>query len=251
MSVDARKGTARIGTSGYHYSHWRGVFYPENLPKPQWLSYYAQTFDTVEINNTFYHLPSAAAFDSWRKQGPRGFCYAVKFNRYGTHFMRLKKPRSTLGNFLNVTKRLKQTLGPILVQLRPRWNVNAERLDEFLAVAPRGLRVAVEFRDERWLCPEVFKVLERHHAALCIHDMLKNHPRLLTAEWTYLRYHGDHYSGSYSEEQLSREADWINRQLGSGLDVFAYFNNDAHGYAVNNARELRSYVKPWFLPSLA
>jgi uncharacterized protein YecE (DUF72 family) len=244
----AHQGTARIGTSGYHYNHWRAVFYPENLPKAQWLSYYAQTFDTVEINNTFYHLPSAAAFDSWRKQAPRGFCYAVKFNRYGTHFMRLKEPRSTLGNFLTVTKRLKQTLGPILVQLRPRWDVNAERLDEFLTAAPRGLRFAVEFRDERWLCNEVFKVLERHHVALCIHDMLKNHPRLLTAEWTYLRYHGDHYSGSYSEEQLSREAEWINRQLASGLDVFAYFNNDAHGYAVKNARELRAYIKPRFLP---
>ncbi|HXT54152.1 MAG TPA: DUF72 domain-containing protein, partial [Candidatus Eisenbacteria bacterium] len=92
------------------------------------------------------------------------------------------------------------------------------------------------------------KVLERYRAALCIHDMIKNHPRLLTAEWTYLRYHGDHYSGSYSEEQLSREADWIDRQLSSGLDVFGYFNNDAQGYAVKNARELRSYIKPRFLP---
>jgi len=140
--------------------------------------------------------------------------------------MRLKEPRSTLGNFLSVSKRLKQTLGPILVQLRPHWNVNTQRLDAFLAAAPRGLRFAVEFRDERWLCPEVYKVLERYRAALCIHDMIKNHPRLLTAEWTYLRYHGDHYSGSYSEVQLSREVEWIDRQLSSGLDVFGYFKND-------------------------
>ncbi len=240
-------GTARIGTSGYHNNHWRGVFYPEELPPTQWLSYYRERFDTVEINNTFYHLPSAAAFDSWRKQAPAGFCYAVKFNRFGTHFMRLKEPRSTLGNFLTVAKRLKQTLGPIHIQLPPGWSVNAQRLDEFLAAAPRRLRFAVEFRDERWLCPDVFTVLERHRAALCIHDMLKKHPRVVTADWTYLRYHGTHYSGSYSEQHLASEAEWINRQLAAGLDVFAYFNNDAQGHAVQNATDLKSKIQRRFL----
>lgn len=234
-----QKGTARIGTSGYHYNHWRGVFYPEELPKNRWFSYYARHFDTVEINNTFYHLPTAAAFDSWKAQAPAGFCYTVKFNRYGSHFMRLKEPRATLKNFLAVTKRLQQTLGPVLVQLPPRWSVNAERLDQFLASAPSRLRFAVEFRDERWLCPEVFKILEHHQAALCIHDMIKNHPRLVTAEWSYLRYHGDHYSGSYSERQLSAEAEWITGQLSAGIDVYAYFNNDAQGYAVKNAATLK------------
>jgi len=229
-------GTARIGTSGYHYNHWRGVFYPEDLPKAQWLSYYARSFDTVEINNTFYHLPSAAAFDSWKDQAPRGFCYAVKFNRYGSHFMRLKEPHATLENFLAVAKRLKRTLGPILVQLPPHWSVNIQRLDEFLAAAPRHFRFAIEFRDERWLCTDIFKILERRRAALCIHDMLKNHPRLLTADWTYLRYHGDRYSGSYCEEQLSSDAEWINRQLAAGLDIFAYFNNDAQGNTVKMRR---------------
>jgi uncharacterized protein YecE (DUF72 family) len=161
--------------------------------------------------------------------------------------MRLKEPRSTLGNFLTVAKRLKQTLGPILIQLPPRWTVNVERLDKFLAAAPRRLRFAVEFRDERWLRPDVFKVLERRHAALCIHDMIKNHPRELTAEWTYLRYHGDHYSGSYPEQHLASEAEWINRQLAAGLDVFGYFNNDSLGYAVQNAIDLKSKIQHRFL----
>ena len=242
-----RTSRARIGTSGYHYNHWRGVFYPKELPKAQWLFYYSQRFDTVEINNTFYHLPTATAFDSWRKQAPAGFCYAAKFNRYGSHFMRLKEPRSTLRNFLTVAKRLKQALGPILVQLPPHWKVNVQRLDEFLAAAPPRLRFAIEFRDERWLCPNVFTVLEQHRAALCIHDILKNHPRLVTSDWTYLRYHGDHYSGSYSEQHLTREAEWINRQLAAGLDVFAYFNNDAQGYAVQNATDLKSKIQRRFL----
>jgi uncharacterized protein YecE (DUF72 family) len=161
--------------------------------------------------------------------------------------MRLKEPRSTLGNFLTMAKRPKQTFGPILVQLPPRWSVNVQRLDEFLAAAPRRLRFAIEFRDERWLSPDVFTVLERHRAALCIHDMLKNHPRLVTADWTYLRYHGDHYSGSYSEQHLASEAEWINRQLAAGLDVFAYFNNDSQGYAVQNATDPKSKIQRRFL----
>jgi len=237
------QGKLRIGTSGFHYKHWRGIFYPDGLATSRWFSYYAQQFDTVEINNTFYHLPSAAAFDGWKEQAPRGFLYALKFNRYGSHWMRLKNAHSTIGNFLNVAKRLEESLGPILVQLPPRWNADAQRLEDFLSTAPRSLHWAVEFRDPSWLCREVYTVLQRYHAALCIHDIVANHPRILTSDWTYLRFHGDHYAGTYSPQKLSAEAKWIKQQLATGLDVFAYFNNDAQGYAVENAAELKSYVK--------
>lgn len=236
------QGTARIGTSGFHYNHWKKIFYPEALPKSGWFSHYAQQFDTVEINNTFYHLPSVAAFDAWKKQAPPGFLYAVKFNRYGSHWMRLKKPRETIGNFLQVAKRLENLLGPILVQLPPHWQVDAERLDSFLTAAPRSLRWAVEFRNPTWLCGEVYKILERHQAALCVQDMIKNHPRIITADWTYLRYHGQRYAGSYSPQKLAAEAKWIRQELNSGRDVFAYFNNDAEGYAVKNAAALKRYL---------
>jgi uncharacterized protein YecE (DUF72 family) len=235
-------GMLRIGTSGFHYNHWKGVFYPNGLPKSKWFSHYAKHFDTVEINNTFYHLPSASAFDCWKEQAPPGFLYALKFNRYGSHWMRLKNPRATIGNFLNVARRLEEFLGPILVQLPPHWHVDADRLDNFLAAAPRSLRWAVEFRHPSWLCPEIYAVLQRHHAALCVHDMIKNHPRVLTSEWTYLRYHGDHYATTYSPQKLAAEAKWIKRQLGSGMDVFAYFNNDAQGYAVRDATNLKRYL---------
>lgn len=234
-----KKGGLRIGTSGYHYDHWKGAFYPDDLPKSRWLDYYAQNFDTLELNNTFYRLPSAAAFDQWKSQAPPGFCYALKFNRFGTHFMRLKKPRSTLGKFVSVAKRLGKLLGPILVQLPPHWNVNISRLDDFLKAAPREFRWTVEFRDPRWLRPEIFKVLERHEAALCIHDLLEDHPRTLTASWTYLRYHGYRYGGSYSRNKLAGDAKWIRRRLAEGRDLFVYFNNDAQGHAVQNAIELR------------
>ncbi len=232
----------RIGTSGYHYNHWRGVFYPEDLPKARWFSHYARNFDTVEINNTFYHLPSASTFDLWKEQAPAGFCYSVKFNRYGSHFMRLKKPRPTISKFLARAKRLGKSLGPILVQLPPHWSVNDARLESFLRAAPRSVRWALEFRHPSWLCQEVFTILQRYQAALCIHDIIANHPRLLTAPWTYLRYHGDHYAGSYSRQKLVAEAKWIRRQLAGGADVFAYFNNDVQGHAIRNAADLKRYV---------
>ena len=235
-------GILRTGTSGFHYNHWKGIFYPEELPKSRWFSHYSQSFDTVELNNTFYRLPSASTFDAWKEQAPKHFCYALKFSRYGSHLVRLKKPRSTIGKFLTVAKRLGEFLGPVLVQLPPRWSVDVPRLDSFLAAAPRAIRWSVEFRDPSWLCSEVFTILQRHHAALCIHDMNENHPRVLTAPWTYLRYHGNHYSGSYSHQQLAAEAKWIRRQLASGKDVFAYFNNDAQGYAVRNAADLKRYI---------
>lgn len=237
--MTASTGRLRIGTSGYHYEHWKGIFYPEDLPKSRWFAHYARTFDTLEINNTFYRLPSAAAFDGWKAQAPPDFCYALKFSRYGTHILRLKKPRATIRRFVTLAKRLGSLLGPILIQLPPRWKVNAARLDGFLGAAPRDCRWAVEFRDPSWLCRDIFNVLKRHDAALCIHDMLDDHPRILTTSWTYLRYHGDRYAGSYSRRALSDEARWIGRQLRAGIDVFAYFNNDAQGYAVKNAIELR------------
>jgi len=238
----SKQGFFRIGTSGFHYDHWRGIFYPQKLPKSEWFSYYAESFDTVEINNTFYRLPPASTFDLWREQAPAGFLYAIKFSRYGSHWTRLKKPKSTIGKFLKVAKRLKKFFGPVLVQLPPQWKANARRLDAFLSAAPRSRRWAIEFRNADWLNKEVFKVLERHGAALCIHDMIENHPRVFTAEWTYLRFHGERYSGSYSPQKLAAEARWIRRQRAAGVDVFAYFNNDAQGFAVKNAAALKRQV---------
>ncbi|HET7006861.1 MAG TPA: DUF72 domain-containing protein [Candidatus Binatia bacterium] len=235
-------GQFRVGTSGYQYDHWRGIFYPPTLPRKNWFAFYAEHFDTVEINNTFYGLPSAESVDSWLKQAPSEFCYTLKFSRYGSHLKRLKEPRATIKNFLQRARRLKTTLGPILVQLPPKWDVNIGRLHGFLNAASRSIRWSFEFRDRRWLCEEVYAVLQRHNAALCIHDMIENHPRRLTADWTYLRFHGDHYSGNYSAQSLKQQAKWITQQLADGRDVFAYFNNDAQGHALGNAADLKRYV---------
>jgi uncharacterized protein YecE (DUF72 family) len=237
-----RRGTLRIGTSGFHYRHWRGIYYPQDLPTDKWFSYYAKDFDTVELNNTFYRLPAAATFDAWRKQAPKRFCYALKFSRYGSHLARLTKPRDTIRKFLQRAARLKKFMGPILVQLPPNWKPNPDRLASFLKAAPRAHRWAVEFRDPRWLCDEIFDILKEHGAALCIHDMIANHPRIATAGWVYLRFHGDRYHGSYSRAFLTGQAAEIRKYLADGLDVFAYFNNDADGYAVRNAATLIEHV---------
>lgn len=242
--MTSRHGALRIGTSGYQYDHWKGVFYPEDIPKDRWFDHYAQHFDTVEINNTFYQLPQESTFDSWHEQAPAGFCYALKFSRYGSHLKRLKDPRGPIDKFVQRAERLKSFLGPILVQLPPHWNVNAQRLTAFLEAAPKRYRWAIEFRDPSWLCDEIYAILQEHQAALCVHDMIEDHPRRMTGDWTYLRFHGDHYTGSYSHQFLTAEAQRIREYLAEGLDVFAYFNNDQHGYAVQNAVDLKRYLQP-------
>ena len=231
------------GTSGFQYDHWKGTFYAEGLPRSDWFPRYAEDFGTVEINNTFYGLPAPETFDSWREQAPDSFIYALKFSRYGTHLKYLKDPDQTIGTFLEPVERLEDHLGPILVQLPPRWTPDPGRLRTFLEEAPARHRWAVEFRNAAWLRDDILRILEEHGAALCIHDLLEDHPRPLTTDWTYLRYHGpEKYSGSYPTKVLQGEAGWITARLEEGVEVFAFFNNDEKGAAPENARELTSLV---------
>lgn len=242
VGMTRARGELRVGTSGYQYDHWKGLFYPADLPKSRWFAYYARHFDTVEINNTFYRLPDPHVFDAWRTAAPAGWVYALKFSRYGTHRKRLKDPEQPISLFTSRAKRLKSSLGPILVQLPPRWKADVARLEEFLKSLPRTLRWAVEFRDPSWLSARVFEHLEAHGVALCMHDMIANHPDVVTTDFTYLRFHGRRYQGSYSTQALAAQARVVRRYLESGIDVYAYFNNDIGGHAIHNALDLRRYV---------
>lgn len=233
--------TVRIGTSGWVYPHWRGIFYPQELRQRDWFAYYAQQFDTVEINNSFYRLPSADAFDAWRAQAPTGFLYAVKASRYITHMKKLKDPEEPLKTFFDRAVRLGETLGPVLYQLPPNWQVNLSRFEYFLAALPKENTHVVEFRDASWLVEDVFRLMERYRVAHCIHDM---HPLQVpirhTAPLAYVRFHGDiHHAGNYPRATLKtwakRIADWQRAKM----DVFVYFNNDIGGYALENATMLR------------
>ena len=241
--MNRRQGDLRIGTSGFQYDHWRGIFYPRDIPKKRWFDYYARHFDTVEINNTFYRLPEVHTFEAWRDQAPAGFLYALKFSRYASHLKRLKDPQGPITQFVERAVHLGDYLGPILVQLPPRWKVNAKRLTAFLDEAPQQYRWAIEFRDSSWLCEEIFGILETYQATLCIHDMLPDHPQQITSRWIYLRFHGDHYTGNYSHQFLTSQAQRVREYLLEGLDVYAYFNNDVCGYALRNAHDLKRYVQ--------
>jgi len=211
--------TAHIGTSGYQYDHWKGHFYPEHLRKEKWFRHYAEHFDCVEINSTFYGLPSESTVDAWREVAPPGFRYALKFSRYGTHLRKLKDPRQTIGAFLARAERLKSHLGPILVQLPPRWKRDVTRLRGFLDEAPRRHRWAFEIRDESWLHNDVYAVLADHGAALVHHDMTGNHPWVETSNFVYLRLYGNRCRGSYSLQELRAQMRRLRRVLERGHDA--------------------------------
>ena len=206
--------------------------------------FYARHFDTVEINNSFYRLPTANTFDTWRESSPRNFLFAVKASRFITHMKKLKEPQSSSEKFFLVAQRLEKKLGPILFQLPPRWKLNTERLASFMEALPPEHKYAFEFRDESWLVPEVYALLRRHNAAFCIHDFADMKiPSEVTAKFAYVRFHGPtsaKYWGEYSDSQLQTWADQMKQWPVSA--VYAYFNNDPGGAAVRNALTLKTLV---------
>jgi uncharacterized protein YecE (DUF72 family) len=237
-----RRGQARVGCSGWQYRHWRGSFYPEDLPLSRWFDHYARQFDTVEINNTFYRLPERATFASWGRRAPIRFVFAVKASRFLTHMKKLKDPEEPIARLFSRMRGLGRHLGPVLYQLPPGWKADVERFAHFLAALPRGARHAVEFRDPSWYSPEIRALMERHRVALCLHDM----PGSATDQekvgpFVYVRFHGAtaKYGGGYPEERLRRWSDWLNARRDEGRDVYAFFNNDIGAHAPRDAMTLR------------
>jgi uncharacterized protein YecE (DUF72 family) len=235
-----------IGTSGWHYKHWCGPFYEENLSPSKMLPVYYTQFDTVEINNTFYKLPSAETFRCWRESTPRGFCFAVKASRFITHMKKLKDPQNALDKFLPRAEELKDKLGPILFQLPPKWTVNPDRLEEFLAVLPRRRQYSFEFREPSWHTNQVYDILRRHNAAFCIFELNGfRSPEPVTADFAYVRLHGPGgaYQGSYPPETLREWATKIQGWSRRLREIYLYFDNDQAGYAAQNALQLKQLVR--------
>ncbi len=236
-------GAVRVGTSGYQYRHWRDVLYPEGLPARAWLPRYAAFFDTVELNATFYRLPSADAVDRWRALAPPRFTFAVKGSRYLTHMKRLLDAGAGLRRFFDPVARLGGKLGPVLWQLPPHLKPDLARLDRFLARLPPG-RHAVEFRDPAWYSEETCAVLAAHGAAFCEHDHVKQAPPRLTGGFRYVRFHGTtgRYSGRYGADALRGPARSYLESAGRGVPVFVFFNNDQGGHAIHDALDLLALV---------
>jgi uncharacterized protein YecE (DUF72 family) len=244
-NVEMNEAQLRIGTSGWHYQGWRGDFYPASLPPAKMLSWYARHFDTVEINNTFYRLPTEEALLNWKKLAPPGFLFAVKGSRYITHMKRLTDPEKSVELFFSRVELLGNTLGPILFQLPPKWKANAERLAEFLQVLPRRHKYIIEFRDESWYVPQIYDLLRRHRVALCIHDLHGvQSPTEITTDFTYVRFHGTtgKYQGNYSTEMLEDWAKKIQTWQHQLSNIYVYFNNDVGGHAVRNALSLATML---------
>lgn len=243
-----------IGTSGFSYPHWKGIFYPNSLKPNDWLTYYSHHFNTVELNTTFYRLPSEKTLNRWCKATPSNFVFAVKASHFITHIKHLQQVDEPINNFLARISLLTPKLAPVLFQLPPSLPLSLEHLADFLRcmrsqmVIPT-LRIVLEVRHPSWLVSQVFTLLNHYNVALCLADgaMLPVQAPL-TADFVYIRRHGatSRYSSCYSSERLQEEAEQIRAWLTEGRDVYVYFNNDACGYAVQNAL----YVKELLTTSL-
>jgi uncharacterized protein YecE (DUF72 family) len=234
-----------VGCSGWVYKHWRGLFYPEGLPQKRWFERYAEEFDTVEINASFYRLPLASTFESWRDKAPPGFRYAVKCNRFITHMKKLVGCDEEIDRFIALARRLEQTLGPILYQLPPSLHKDLPRLEALLKRLPADIEHVVEFRHKSWYDEDVLNLLDEYGAGFVAHDLkgLKS-PRWASGRTAYVRFHGSggKYWGRYSDEALIDWTDWLAAQRREGRSAWCYFNNDVHGHAIEDARTLKSMV---------
>jgi uncharacterized protein YecE (DUF72 family) len=236
------QGPIYVGTSGWHYAHWRGPFYPEKLPPSRMLEFYARSFRTVELNNTFYRLPVPTGLAAWRSTAPRGFCFAVKGSRFLTHMKKLKDAELGIARFFERIDCLRPKLGPIVFQLPPFWEINAERLDSFLSALPKRHRYAFEFRNPTWHAAPIYKILRKRNAAFCIFEIAgfaSGFP--ITADFTYIRLHGPEgpYQGRYSGRALDRWAARLDCWRRDLRAAYIYFDNDQSAYAVENALALQ------------
>lgn len=237
-------GGWHIGTSGWVYPHWKGVFYPETLSTSGWLPFYARHFSTVEVNSSFYRLPSSAAFARWRDQVPEAFLFAVKASRYLTHQKKLKDPEEPLRNLISRAEALGPKLGPLLYQLPPGWRLDLARLQAFLDILPAQHRHVFEFRDPSWHTDAVFSLLHSHGCGYCIMSAPGLPCHLVrTGSFVYVRMHGaaPQFEGSYPDDELHW---WAARlaELRGSHDAYVYFNNDFRGHAVRNAQRLLAIV---------
>lgn len=240
-----------IGTSGWAYSGWEGIFYPEDLSSKDRLKFFSQHFKTTEVNYSFYHLPRVSTYQKWYSQTPLDFLFAIKVSRFITHVKRLKKGvgkawKKFLGNALN----LKEKLGPFLFQLPPSFqatNENLTRFEQFFKLITQStrpgfiVRCAFEFRHKSWCEEKIYQLLKKHNVAWVITDSPR-YPRrdALTADFVYVRMHGPGslYSSKYAQKELSSLAEKIKKWLKKDKDVFIYFNNDFQGFAIENAKQL-------------
>lgn len=237
-----------VGTSGWHYNHWRNDFYPPKLPAARWLEYYVQQFDTVELNASFYRQPKPHAWDLWRESTPPGFLFAMKASRYITHIKRLAVEPGSLELLFFGIRRLGEHAGPVLYQLPPTFRRDEHTfaaLERFLLMLPEGFTHVFEFRDASWFDGVTYELLDAHGAAFCSFDMPGiEAPLRLTGDTLYMRFHGSgaRYGGNYEDDALRAWAERLREAAAPARQAFVYFNNDIGGHAPRNAATLRDLL---------
>lgn len=234
-----------IGTSGWHYDHWKGRFYPETLPRTNYLEYYADNFHTLEINNSFYQMPQEKTMVQWRNAVQEGFIFAIKASRYITHIKKLKDGKQIIPPFIKKIEILGKRLGPVLFQMPPQWRFNLERLTSFLKALPSGFRYAFEFRDSSWFNAGTYDALAAYNASFCIyHTTGRSTPHQVTADFIYTHFHGPKGSsqGKYDPSVLTEWADRFINWAAEGKEVFCYFDNDESGFAAQDAVQIQSIL---------
>jgi uncharacterized protein YecE (DUF72 family) len=235
----------KIGCSGYSYKHWREVFYPVRLPANRWLEFYSRFFSTVELNTTFYNLPGQKTFDAWVRNSPEKFLFSVKASRLITHMKKLHEPQEAMANFYQRIAILGDKRGPVLYQLPPHWHYNHDRFVEFLKLLPPDIPHTIEVRDPSWLNDRFFTALADYKVAYCI-SSLPNYktPVVRTASFAYFRFHGSGrmYDYDYPLAELHGWRDEIVRLAKEDCPSYVYFDNDPHGWAVKNARQLQELI---------
>lgn len=242
-----------VGTSGYSYPHWQGRFYPKDLPKDQWLEYYAEHFHSVELNVTFYRLPASPTFRHWRLRTPKDFRFVLKGSRFITHLKRLRDCHEPLVTFVERASELGEKLSCMLWQLPPKFPHDVELLEHFLQEVERiqlvygKFRQAFEFRDRSWLEEPVYDILKQFNVAIALADWpfnLQLSREIDTADFLYFRCHGPgtRYASPYTEEQLQALAKELQTHIEKNRDLYVFFNNDAKAYAVENAKQLRDVL---------
>jgi uncharacterized protein YecE (DUF72 family) len=234
-----------IGTSGWHYRHWAGKFYPDKSSTREWLSYYARTFNTVEINASFYRLPLESTFVGWHNSVPPEFRFSVKASRFITHIKRLEDCEQALTTLFERAKHLGNNLGPFLYQLPGGLKRDDAKLTAFLEMLDKSCQHVIEFRDRSWLADPVFDLMRKFNTGFCIFDLPGfTSPLIVTADFAYLRFHGHTrlYSSGYSDSELQNWAKEITNLSNSVCEFYIYFNNDAGGFAIDNALVLKEIL---------
>lgn len=237
-----QKGSVFIGTSGWSYKHWKGIFYPEKLRNNEYLEYYSKSFNTVELNSTFYRLPIKNVFKNWHEKTPKSFHFSAKLSRYITRNLRLKDAKEPLANFMDNSLTLGEKLSVVFAQLPGNFKKDKKRLGDFLKLLKRKGRFAFEFRHISWFDEEIYETLRGQNLGIVIADSDRwPSKEVITSNFIYLRFHGRNglYSGNYSDSTLSIWAKKIKDWKNSGYDIYAYFNNDFNAYAVKNALKLK------------